>query len=614
VIGAFCVALLLGAPPKRPNVDLSAMQEAIGSASSTDGIIYPSAASYAHFLNARLRHHDGDHQHAVDELRLALASDDANPYLMTGLAEQFARTSELDRAEGQLKRVLERYPDYAPAQLLMGRVLFEGQKTTRARGHLQRAIKLRPNDPDAYLVLTQLLLDQGHVDEAVRTVEALGAAVPGDPVGFHRLGLALAEKGDGPRAERLLQRAVERDPGDVEAWTTLARIEEAAGRLPKALEALEHAVERDAENRELLLSAGRLALRLDRNEDARAWFERLLSLGHDAEWAVKVAFSYLSTHRLEAAAEVLDTARAAGQEPRLHFYAGLVHERLRAWPRAAQAFELVPPETGSLYDEARLHRAMCLSSQGNHRQALELFKVLADQAGGLAGLELATARALERAGQVREAEVRLVRAFTQGDTSDVLDAVTGFYQRQGRLGDAIALFSGALAKSPRDEALLSALAIAHDKRGDWQKALEKMRAVLEVNPQNASAANFVGYLLAEHGQDLDEAQRLVQRALDARPDSGAILDSLGWVQFRRGEVERAVETLERAVALAPDEPTLFEHLGEVAAKLGRKARAADAYQRALELVSTNPDAADRATQRADLERKLKLLTPGTSTR
>ena len=115
---------------------------------------------------------------ALDELRLALASDDSNPYLMTQLAEQYARGSELDRAELQLKRVIERFPDYPPAQLLMGRVLYEGQKTTRARTHLMRAIKLRPNDPDAYLVLTQLWLDQGRVDDAVKVVEELGIARP----------------------------------------------------------------------------------------------------------------------------------------------------------------------------------------------------------------------------------------------------------------------------------------------------------------------------------------------------------------------------------------------------------------------------------------------------
>ena len=63
-----------------------------------------------------------------------------------------------------------------------------------------------------------------------------------------------------------------------------------------------------------------------------------------------------------------------------------------------------------------------------------------------------------------------------------------------------------------------------------------MRELLEVNPQNASALNFIGYTLADHGEQLEEAERLVRRALAIHPDSGAYLDSLGWVQFRRGDM------------------------------------------------------------------------------
>lgn len=436
-------------PVKRPAVDLQAMHEAMNASQAGD-TAYPSAASYAHFLQARLSHHEGDHRSALDELRLALASDDSNPYLMTQLAEELARLSDLERAEGQLKRVIERYPDYPPAQLLMGRVLFEARKMTRARVHLQKAIHLRPNDPDAYLVLTQLCLDQGRVDDAIKVVDELGAQLPGEPIGYRRLGLALAERGDQAKAEKLLLRAVDCDPGDFEAWVALARIFEATARRARALEAYGRALERDAESREVLLAAGRLALRMERTADARAYFDQLLSLSHDPEQVVKVSFSYLAAQQLPAAVEVLDAARKTSDEPRLSFYAGLVHERLRAFAKAAEAFDEVPRQAGELFGEARLHRAMCLSSAGQHRAALELFKKAHDEQADLSGLDAAWARAWERAGQPKEAEALLLRAMAQGPAPEVLDAVTGFYERQNRLGDAVSLLSGALARSPRD--------------------------------------------------------------------------------------------------------------------------------------------------------------------
>ncbi len=607
LIAVLWASPLAAGPVKRPAVDLQAMREAMGVQGDAE-TPYPSAASYAHFLKARLSHHDGDHKVALDELRLALASDDANPYLMTQLAEAYARMAELERAEAQLKKVLERFPEYAPAQLMMGRVLYEAKKTTRARAHLSRAIRLKPNDPDAYLVLTQLWLDQGKVDEAVKVVEELGAALPGEPVGYRRLGLALAERGDLPRAEKLLARAVDRDPGDFDAWVALGRVYEVSGRKQKAMDAYSRALERDPEAREVLLAAGRLALRMGNAVEARAYFDQLLSLSRDPEQVVKVSFSYLAARQLPAAVEVLDTARKNTDEPRLHFYAGLVHERLRAWARAAEAFEAVPREVGELYFEARLHRAMCLSSAGHTRAALDAFKKLNEERPALSGLDAGWARAQERAGQPREAEALLLRAFAKSSEPDVLEALTGFYERQGRLGEAVTLLSNALAKSPGDDALLFALAAALERKGDWQKAVEKMRLVLDGNPGNAAAMNFIGYTLADRGGDLEEAERLVKKALDTRPDSAAFLDSMGWVHFKKGEYEKAVDLLERAVEESPDEPTLLEHLGDALAKGGKRPRAADTYGRALELLKANPDSGERKSQRVDLERKLKFVT------
>lgn len=606
---ALCWSVPLSAGPvKRPAVDLQAMHEAMNASQAPD-TAYPSAASYAHFLQARLSHHEGDHRNALDELRLALASDDSNPYLMTQLAEELARLSDLERAEGQLKRVLERFPDYPPAQLLMGRVLFEARKMTRARVHLQKAMHLRPNDPDAYLVLTQLCLDQGRVDDAIKVVDELGAALPGEPIGYRRLGLALAERGEQAKAEKLLLRAVDRDPGDFEAWVTLARIYEATNRRPKALEAYGRALERDAENREVLLAAGRLALRMDNAAEARAYFDQLLSLSRDPEQVVKVSFSYLAAQQLPAAVEVLDAARKTSDEPRLSFYAGLVHERLRAYGKAAEAFEAVPRAAGELYDEARLHRAMCLSSAGQHKAALELFKKVHDDKADLSGLDAAWARAFERAGQPKEAEALLLRALAQGPAApEVLDAITSFYDRQNRLGDAVSLLSGALSRSPRDQALLFGLASTLERKGEWQKAVEKMRLVLESDPQNVAAMNFIGYTLAERGGDLDEAEKLVKKALETKPDSAAFLDSMGWVYFKRGEYGRAVEYLERAVDESPDEPTLQEHLADALKAAARRAQAAERYGRALELLKANPDGADRRAQRVEIEHKLKVLS------
>ena len=108
---------------------------------------------------------------------------------------------------------------------------------------------------------------------------------------------------------------------------------------------------------------------------------------------------------------------------------------------------------------------------------------------------------------------------------------------------------------------------------------------------------------------LDEAERLVRRALELRPRSGHVLDSLGWVLFRRGDASRAVEVLERADALAGPEPVILEHLGDAYRALARRADAARVYRRALGAVPEEPRS-DDARRRTAIERKLRELSAG----
>jgi len=110
------------------------MREAIESSQAPEEP-HASAASYAHYLRARTAHLSGEHRRALDELRLALATDPGNPLLVTSLAEEYARLSELDRAERELMVLLEHHPNYQPAQLMMGKVEYEAHKPAMAASH-----------------------------------------------------------------------------------------------------------------------------------------------------------------------------------------------------------------------------------------------------------------------------------------------------------------------------------------------------------------------------------------------------------------------------------------------------------------------------------------------
>jgi Flp pilus assembly protein TadD len=108
-----------------------------------------------------------------------------------------------------------------------------------------------------------------------------------------------------------------------------------------------------------------------------------------------------------------------------------------------------------------------------------------------------------------------------------------------------------------------------------------LRQVLAAEPANANALNYLGYMLAVRGEQLDEAIRLVRRALDAEPENGAYLDSLGWAHFRKGDLDEAEKYLSAAAAKMPDNSEIQDHLGDLHARKGRLPEAIAAWTRAL---------------------------------
>jgi tetratricopeptide (TPR) repeat protein len=118
--------------------------------------------------------------------------------------------------------------------------------------------------------------------------------------------------------------------------------------------------------------------------------------------------------------------------------------------------------------------------------------------------------------------------------------------------------------------------------------------------------NYLGYTYAEQGERLDEAEKLIRRALAIEPDDGFYIDSLGWVYYMRGNYPQAVEELERAIEHAGDDPTVTEHLGDAYEKSGKTRDAIRVYQEALGKAK-EPEQIDR------LKGKLRALGAGTRT-
>ena len=156
-------------------------------------------------------------------------------------------------------------------------------------------------------------------------------------------------------------------------------------------------------------------------------------------------------------------------------------------------------------------------------------------------------------------------------------------QKQDDHQGALQVLQDALAQHPDDYKLRFALGVVYNDLGRATDSVAVMQALLKENPDDATVLNFIGYTYVEQGVQLDDAEKLLNRALEIKPDSGYIIDSMGWLFFVREEYQKALEYLLRARDMVPDDPVIHEHLGDIYVELKRHDEAVENYRRSLEL-------------------------------
>ena len=185
---------------------------------------------------------------------------------------------------------------------------------------------------------------------------------------------------------------------------------------------------------------------------------------------------------------------------------------------------------------------------------------------------------------------------------DIITYLASFYEEDHNFNKAISLLKRGIENSPQNTALLFRLGIVQDKAGLRDQCFATMKKVIRIDPENASALNYLGYSYADLGIRLDEALTLLKKAWAIRPDDGYITDSLGWVYYKMGDMDKAVKYLEKAAGLTSFDPTITEHLADAYKKSGNRKKALETYKKALENLKEK-----NKKKRAELKHKINLL-------
>ncbi len=150
-----------------------------------------------------------------------------------------------------------------------------------------------------------------------------------------------------------------------------------------------------------------------------------------------------------------------------------------------------------------------------------------------------------------------------------------------RYPEALGVLTEAVEQEPENASARFSLGVIHDKMGDLEKLIESMEKAIELDPEHATAMNYLGYTYADRNMRLPEAETLIRRALEIRPNDGYFIDSLAWVYYRKGEYARAEAEIRRALSFIPDDPVILEHTGDILLEEGKKEEAAEYYEKAI---------------------------------
>jgi tetratricopeptide (TPR) repeat protein len=247
------------------------------------------------------------------------------------------------------------------------------------------------------------------------------------------------------------------------------------------------------------------------------------------------------------------------------------------------------------YTPAALLSAEILVAMRQYDLAIEAYRTIAPVSALFPLAELGRADALRDSGMT-EAAIEVLRGLSRSHEKLVPahQALGNLLRSQERYDEAVMAYTAALdLLNPTMKSawrLFYARGMANERMGDWPAAEQDFRQALALQPEHPQVLNYLGYSLVEKRQKLDEALEMIQTAVDKQPESGYIVDSLGWVFYRLGRFEEALPHLERAAELMPIDPIVNDHLGDVFWEVGRKREAVFQWRRAL---SFDPEETDR---------------------
>ncbi len=532
-------------------------QNLISGEAVIDPLNMQSKADY-HFAMAESFSLEGKPTNAIEQFKMTLIYDPKSPVVRLRLAKEYVKIGLISESIRLTKESVVLDPSNPESHLLLGGLYSTLRLFEKAIEEYEIVMELEPNNEDAPVYLGAIFVEQRKFDDAIAYFDKLAKSKTYEDShkAYYYKGRVYLEKGEKSHfkeAKQAFEKALSIKPDFVDAVLSLAEVYENEGMREEGLGLLSGYQERFGPNLTVADQLGRIYMESSELDKAYEQFEIIEGGDPDnLNVKIKMAFILIDREKYQLAIQRLEDIliKAPGSDKVL-FYLGAVYEELKDYKKAITQFQQIKPDS-VYFAESIVH-------------ASYLYKLLGDYKAAIAVIESGL-------------------KYTK-DNPQFYALYASYLDELKKYDLAVELLAEAVQRFPRNPQLRFFLGSMWDRKGHVDNTISSMRLVLDIDENHVQALNYLAYTLAENNIDLNEAESLARKALTLQPNDGYILDTLGWIQFKRGDTKGAIQTLETAHELQKDEAIIAEHLGDAYFKYQMREQAILMYQRAAQLES-----------------------------
>jgi tetratricopeptide (TPR) repeat protein len=591
------------------------------------------AEAYYHFSLARVLDQEQQWEESIKEYRKALEISPNNADIYAAMARTYLSQRNRAEAEKAAQRAVEISPNNLSAHRLLGDIyigaiqaLQNDRQTTpaimrqafdRAIHEFEEIVRIDPTGREGYLMLGQLYRINDAPEKAAELYEKFLGIEPGSEDGVVALATLSIENNRNAEAVDILNDFLKKQPNADRALEVLGDAYSNLGDTAGSADAYKRAaaLSNDSDLREKLANALYEDNRLE--EAGNVYEQILLEDGGSVEVLQRLAQIYRRQMRYAEARDLLNRAlrRAGSGNISIRFDLALVDRDEGNFEDAVKVFEALLKDTEKpnynqlerrsralFYTQIGIIRSLQtrfedaiaafnnvrgLSDPGErnridlmivdtYRDAKDIEKAEStvrsalDASPNSRELQMAYADILSSRGRTDESiQILQKLAGERGPDLAIVGAMVSVYEQAEKFSEAQSTLDAATRRFPDDKQIYFLQGALYERQKKYAEAEEAFRKALTLDKNDPSVLNYLGYMLADRGQKLDEALTMIKKAVDTDPINGAFLDSLGWVYYKLDMLDLAERYLKRAVAFAATNATMHDHLGDLYYKTGR---------------------------------------------